>query len=257
MAGFAAGWLALRAPADARARNRMVMAELAAHFAGRQAPLVLDIGAGTGATMGALAPHLPAGQHWRLADNDPRLLAEAVAPAGARFEPVPCDLAPGIAGLLAPRPDLVTASAFFDLASAPWIDAAVAELAARRLPLYAALSYDGREAWEPAHRLDAMALVAFHADQGRDKGLGGPALGPDAHAYLADRLDRAGYALISGQSDWMLEAPRDARLIAALAAGTADAIAPSLGMEAREWADARLTARRVTIGHRDLLALPG
>lgn len=257
MSGFEAGWLALRAGADERARDRALLAELAAHLAGRSAPLVLDLGAGTGATMEALSPHLPAGQHWRLVDDDPRLLARAPPPARGSMEPVACDLSGGVGDLLAPVPDLVTASAFFDLASAPWIDAFAGAVAAHGVAVYAALSYDGRERWEPAHRLDAAARTAFHADQGRDKGLGGPALGPDAHAYLADRLARHGYRVETAPSDWVLEAPRDARVIAALAEGTSAAIRPYLGREGELWREARVTARRVCIGHRDLLARPG
>ena len=53
------------------------------------------------------------------------------------------------------------------------------------MPLLAVLTYDGREAWAPPHPLDAEVLPAFHRDQGRDKGLGGPALGPAAAETLA------------------------------------------------------------------------
>lgn len=256
MSGFRAGWLGLRRPADMRARSRTLMAELAAHFAGRAGPVVLDLGAGTGATMAALAQHLPGGQHWRLVDDDPALLARAAPVPRASMETVPADLSSGVAALLDPVPDLVTASAFFDLASAPWIDAFARAAAAHRIPVYAALSYDGRECWTPAHRLDAAALVAFHADQGRDKGLGGPALGPDAPAYLAERLACHGYRVETRESDWRLERPRDARLIAALAEGSGTAIRPYLGDQADLWREARLTAERVRIGHQDLLALP-
>src|SRR5262249_39044547 len=40
--------------------------------------------------------------------------------------------------------DLVTTSALLDLVSAEWLDRLVVEVAARRLPFYAALTYDGR-----------------------------------------------------------------------------------------------------------------
>ena len=257
MTGFNAGWLALRGAADARARDRGLMAELAAHFAGRRPPVILDLGAGIGATMAALAPHLPQGQLWRLVDDDAALLARADPPQGARAEGVAVDLSPGIAGLLDPRPDLLAASAFLDLASAPWLDAMAQTAADRQLPVYAALTYDGREHWSPPHRLDTPALIAFHADQARDKGLGGPALGPDAAPYLADRLARRGYRVLTRRSDWVLEQPRDARLIAALAEGSAAAIRPALGAQADHWLEARLLADRALIGHLDLLALPG
>ncbi len=104
--------------------------------------------------------------------------------------------------------------------------------------------------------LDAAVLAAFHADQRRDKGLG-PALGPDAHAHLADRLSKLGYEVFEGSSDWKLKQPADAALIAALADGSAAAVAEAVGADrADDWRAARVTAHRVTIGHRDLLALP-
>ena len=68
--------------------------------------------------------------------------------------------------------DLVTASAFFDLVSEEWIARFCQELAARQLPLYTVLTYDGTETWSPPHDHDAPMLAAFHAHQGRDKGFG-------------------------------------------------------------------------------------
>lgn len=256
MSGFAADWLALRAPADARARNAGVAAALTRAFAGRGPLIVLDLGAGTGNDMAATAPLLPGPQHWRLADSDPSLLARAGAPPGVSFETVEADLAAGLAPLLDPAPDLVAASALFDLVGAAWLDRFVAALAGRRLPLLAVLSYTGRESWAPAHPEDDAVLAAFHADQRRDKGLG-PGLGPEAHACLAGALRAAGFAVTEGPSDWTLEAPRDAALIAALAEGTARAVAPAIGAERAEaWRAARTQARRVTVSHADLLALP-
>ncbi|MEL6768381.1 MAG: class I SAM-dependent methyltransferase [Pseudomonadota bacterium] len=260
---FEARWLALREHADAVARAPGVAAALSQAFAGRQgasSPLrVLDLGAGAGNNLRATAPLLPAPQHWTLVDSDAGLLAEALRerPEGVTAEEKVADLADGLEPLLEPAalPDLVTASALFDLCSEEWIAAFVATLTAARLPFFTVLSYDGRQDWQPPHPLDTAVLEAFHRDQRRDKGLG-PALGPDAHDALAGMLRNAGYSVIEGTSDWVLDAPADDALIAALAAGTAAAVGPALGADASVWGAARAGASPVRIGHMDLLALP-
>ncbi len=139
--------------------------------------------------MRATAPLLGPGQRWRLVDGDAELLARADPPAGVAAEPVLADLGGDLAPLFDPAPDLVTASAFFDLCGAAWIDRLVGHAAAAGATLYAVLTYDGREAWAPPYPLDAAALAAFHADQRRDKGLG-PALGPDARRPAGGRAGR-------------------------------------------------------------------
>jgi len=254
--GFSADWLAQRGLADARTRDQRLAARLTAHVAGKAALRVLDLGAGTGANMCATAPLLPVLQHWLLADNDAALLARAEAPEGVAIERRVADLAADLAGLFDPALGLVTASAFLDLCGAAFLDRLADAVVAAGAALYAVLSYDGGETWTPPHPLDAQALAAFHADQRRDKGLG-PALGPEAQAHLAARLQHHGYRVHEAPSDWRLRQPRDAELIAALAEGSAAAIAPALGAgQAAEWRRARTAAGRVVIGHRDLLALP-
>ncbi|MEO1469654.1 MAG: hypothetical protein AAFV86_11385, partial [Pseudomonadota bacterium] len=234
---FDESWLSLRAAADVRARDPGLAARLGERLASRATggPLrVLDLGAGAGNNLRALAPLLaPLGpQVWTLVDSDAALLAHAAAhpPALAdgtlTIETRQADLAEGIAPLLDPLPDLATASALFDLAGRAWLEGLADTLAAARLPLYALLSYDGRQHWAPPHEADAAVIAAFHADQARDKGLG-PALGPEAHATLAALLATRGFDTAEAASDWVLEAPRDAALIAALAEGTAAAARPA------------------------------
>lgn len=256
MTGFSADWLSLREGADARARDPELVARLAAYLSGRGRVRVLDLGSGTGASLRALGPTLGAEQHWVLADDDPDLLARAEASRGVTLERRLADLGPGLAALFDPAPDLVTASALFDLCGAAWLEGLVAQVAGCGAALYAALTYDGREAWHPPHTLDAEVLAAFHADQHRDKGLG-PALGLEAHDRLAACLSAQGYRVSEARSDWALTRPADAALIAALAKGTAAAVAPGIGAERSEvWHAARAGADEVSIGHRDLLALP-
>jgi SAM-dependent methyltransferase len=253
---FSAEWLALRAEADIRARDPGLAARLSAHFDGRAHVRVLDLGSGTGAMMRAVAPLLGPDQRWLLVDSDPRLLAHAAPPPGVALDRVVADLAGELSPFFDPRPDLVTASAFFDLCAAAWIDRLVRHAAAAGAAVYAVLSYDGRESWAPPHSLDAAVLAAFHADQRRDKGLDA-ALGPDAAAHLADSLRRAGFEVGAAPSDWRLAPPADAALIRALARDSARAVAPALGRAAAgAWGRAREAAAAVTIGHTDILALP-
>jgi hypothetical protein len=221
---------------------------------------VLDLGARTGANLRATAPLIAAEQHWVLADNDPALLARAKPAANVTVERRAIDLAGDLSGLFDPAPDLapdlVTASAFFDLCGAERIDRLVGLMASCGAAFYTVLTYDGREVWEPPHPLDAEVRAAFHADQRRDKGLG-PALGPDAHAHLAGRLRGLGYRVFEGMSDWELQQPGDGALITELAEGNAAVVAGAIGSEmAQTWRAARTGAPVVTIGHRDLLAFP-
>lgn len=255
---FSADWLALRAAADARARDAGLADRLRQHFAGRPVVRVLDLGAGTGAMLRATAPILGGAQRWRLVDADAGLLARAApppGPSGVTVERSVADLAGNLAPLFYPAPDLVTCSAFLDLCSATWLDRLAAHAAATRAVVYAVLSYDGREEWSPPHPLDGEVLAAFHADQRREKGLG-PALGPDAAGHAAAALRAAGFTVLTAPSDWRLSGPADAALIAALAEGSAEAVAPALGAPAAAWREARAAAAAVTIGHVDLLALP-
>ena len=256
MSGFSADWLALRAGADTRARDKSLATRLGAHLEGRSAVRVLDLGAGTGANLRATAPLIAAPQHWVLADHDAGLLARAGAAPNTTVEHRTVDLAGDLAGLFAPAPDLVTASAFLDLCGAGWTGRLAALAAGCGAAVHAVLTYDGREDWRPPDTLDAEVLAAFHADQRRDKGLG-PALGPEANAHLSAILRGHGYRVFEAASDWKLALPGDAALIAALAAATATAVAGTIGADrAGIWRTARLAAHRVTIGHRDLLALP-
>ena len=196
MTGFSAEWLALREPADHAARNLEVLAATVRYFGGRETIEVLDLGAGSGSNLRALAPHLPGRQSWRLIDHDSALIRAATVAlpewtrrSGLSIE-VTCqqaDLSGGVAAILETSPDLVTAAAFFDLVSTEWIDRFVEFLAARGLPLYTTLVYNGEESWQPPHPVDAAVNAAFNLHQGGDKGFG-PAAGPRAAEILSDAL---------------------------------------------------------------------
>lgn len=283
MSGFAADWLALRESADAAARDLGLAQRFAAALPPR--PRIIDLGAGTGANARALAPLIAGDQHWFLVESDPALctaqraalLAWAArngfAASGAadvlierpgacwRFTSLALDLAQGWDALDAVGADAVTASAFFDLVSEAWAARLAAWLARRRLPFLAALTVDGRRLWTPPDAEDLRIAAAFRRHQGRDKGLG-PALGPAAPSALARLFADHDLAIAAAASDWRL-APAQRDLIAALArdeARAARAAAPADEAMIAAWACRRLDTAaadrlRLTVGHRDMLAL--
>jgi SAM-dependent methyltransferase len=217
MSGFSSDWLALREPADRRARNARLLDAVVAHLARSAAvPTITDLACGTGATLRALAPRLAGAQRWRLVDHDAVLLeraaelaAGASGPSHARaraavtVDTLRADLAREVDAIVALPSDLVTTSAFLDLASQGWLAQWVAALRRHRRPVYAALSYDGRVACSPADPLDRVVLAAFDEHQRRDKGLGG-ALGPAAAATAVRLLRAAGFVVRVGRADWRL-----------------------------------------------------
>jgi len=250
MSGFSTEWLDLRAATDDRARN----ADLRRAFLDALPPSsrLLDLGSGTGATARNLAE---AAGRWTLVDHDAALLAEAarrVPGAGT----VQADLARDLESVLARGADAITASALFDLVSEDWITR-FARAAQGRI-VYAALTYDGTEAWEPAHPADLAIARAFDAHQRGDKGFG-PAAGPMGAAILARALEAEGYAVTLAPSPWRLQRTRDGALMDALAEGIAVA-AVEAGCDAddaAQWRTARHSAARSITGHLDLLAVRG
>ena len=266
MSGFSADWLRLREPADRRARDRGLLAWLAGHFAGFERIRILDLGCGTGANLRAVAPALPVAQYWHLIDHDRLLLAAArqdIADwregqgSGLRVTFGAADLARGVDTLLAVPCDLVTTSALLDLVSERWLDALMLALAAHKLPLYAALNYDGAMLWDPPPPASEAMRSAFNAHQKGDKGFG-PAAGPDAIAYLTAQLRRASYDVTTAASPWRLDAT-DHALIAATAGGIAGAARETgfVGEQTvADWLAAARSAPFCEIGHVDILALP-
>lgn len=252
---FSADWLALRSDADRAARNPDLAADLAELVEERETLNVLDLGSGTGANMAATAPFLTDSQHWVLVDADESLLTQAPPLDGVTVSRKVHDLAGDLAPLFDPAPDLVTASAFFDLCGADWIERLASEASRAKALVYAVLTYDGREEWKPPHPADPDVLAAFHADQHVDKGLG-PSLGPDAAAHLARALRAEGYEVRTARSDWTLTQAEDKALIEALARGSATAVRPTLSAVAEAWRDARIAAESAMIGHLDVLAIP-
>ena len=112
MSGFSADWLSLREPYDLRARSTKVLAAVSAALAPLPALTIVDLACGTGSTLRALAPHLPAHQNWKLVDNDLGLLARAANASHprARVTTTPIDLVRDLEAALDGPLDLVTTS---------------------------------------------------------------------------------------------------------------------------------------------------
>jgi hypothetical protein len=278
MSGFSADWLALREPVDHRSVSPAVRDAVRKWIGPCKQIDIIDLGCGSGSNLRGLASYMPSAQRWRLVDWDQALLDHArtaiaewadasessagslvVRAAGKQIDVAfdQADLVKDYARVLDKPADLVTAAAFFDLVSAQWIVDFCAALAQRRLPLYTVLTYDGHEQWMPAHAHDGAMLAAFHAHQQSDKGFG-PAAGPGAIEALRQALEAEGYTVITDESSWQMDRG-DARLIAELATGTAQAAVESGQVSentAAEWLAARRHAETCCIGHVDLFARP-
>ncbi|GEO14982.1 SAM-dependent methyltransferase [Microvirga aerophila] len=278
MSHFDPQWLSLREPVDHRSRARGPQDACAHHFGARERITVLDLGSGTGSNLRASWLHLPTRQDWRLVDHDPIVLETAhrtlSAWAGASWWDAErlsferrgkaltvsferADLRTEAERLVASRPDLVTAAAFFDLVSFAWIDRLTHALADARLPLYAVLTYDGNARWKPGHPADAQVNAAFNEHQTRDKGFG-PAAGTMAARHLSLALRAQGYAVDIGSSSWLVT-EEDNSLIQALADGIEQAVGETGLVPAdilTAWREAHKHPVRCEIGHVDLFARP-
>jgi SAM-dependent methyltransferase len=212
-------WLQLREPADTAARSSTLTAALLPALTATAAagPLrVLDLGTGTGANVRYLAPRLPGRQQWLAVDRNPALLAQLPArlsllTAAHGGEPPHCDIATRVVDLDTLDDDslfagrhLVTASALLDLASESWLTTLAARCRAVGAAVLFALSYDGSSTCWPAEPEDDMVRGLLNRHQRRDKGLGGPAAGPDAAAWAVRCLADAGYHVRAEPSRWIL-----------------------------------------------------
>ena len=288
---FSANWLALREPFDHAARSARLGRRLAALLPRR--PRLVDLAGGTGSLFRSLAPVIGRGQDWTLIDTDVGLLDEAFGRTAAwarrqgfaatasgdellvstprglwRLRVVACDLgktaaifgktALGAAEMYGA--DAIICSALLDLVSGGWLERLCAMLT---VPFLACLTVDGRDVWRPSHPFDAVVHSAYRGDMRRDKGFG-PALGTAAPTALLRAFAVRGFTTSSAPSDWRI--PRGAlRMQQALIDATADAARtarPAHASIIAVWQEARLRhALRgrlaTTIGHRDILALPG
>ncbi|MFI7483513.1 class I SAM-dependent methyltransferase [Kocuria sp. M1R5S2] len=270
----AGDWLALRAPADAEAREDTLplIERLVRHWAqlspgvGEDDPVVVvDLGAGTGANREWLAAHLPGPQRWILLDHDRDLLEQAVA--SAREDAA--DVVPVLAGVeqlgrvLEEHPArrrLVTCSALLDLLSREQVQELARVLARNGVPALFALTVDGEVHLDPPHHLDAPVLGAFEDHQHREELAGTDAVRLADAALREEGMD----VEVVPTPWWVNDQPWSQPLLRRFLADRADAAVehrPDLTAEAHAWLRTRLVdcARhklRATVGHADVLGLP-
>ncbi|WP_321339891.1 methyltransferase domain-containing protein [uncultured Cohaesibacter sp.] len=263
MSGFDKEWLALREPVDRAARDQSLIEEVSGFISQSHFPAVIDIGCGTGATWRALSSHMPLSTEWLLLDHDPRLLAEAKDQIGSaqtvsyrQFDLTELEHLP------LSENAIVTASAFFDLASPAFCEQLILKLKHQCCGLYAALNYNGAIDWSLAHPLDSRIVELFNCHQHTDKGFG-EALGPDSCKYLADILRKNGYLVKAGSSPWHMTSENKDLQIAFLQ-GFPEPVKVVGELEdcaIEDWLSYRLSAIEKAgsfcrVGHTDLIAFP-
>lgn len=277
---FEGGWLALREPADHRARSAALTDTLNQWFQQRtvrsadgapEGPVtIVDLGAGRGSNAVYLSPRLQVPQRWLLLDQDASLLAEAqtrLSEQGITASIVEQWLsAESLPRQIPEQATLITASALIDLVSQTWLEALVDTAFARGAAVLVVLSYSGKFRLEPGHPDDGRVLALLNEHQQGEKGTG-QALGPDAAEALRLCLQAAGYFVETRMTPWHLGRDDEA-LIGQLLNGWADAVSeliPKPDKQDRSWLRRWLADRRqrlaegrlsVTVQHLDLLALP-
>jgi hypothetical protein len=232
----------LKEAADKRAKNSDVSDAVSGWFEGRTSIDVLDLHAGTGATLRALAPLLAQDQAWTLyardaaeealardhltrwdpsarATEDGLLIDRQGQKIAVRFKLHDVVAAGG--KLAEPPPSLVVIDDDLMRYPAVVIRMLVAVLADRRSVMHARLIYDGRLKLMPHHAADGAFTAALHRRFMRDAGYG-EAMGPQAANELSEQLRLSEYSVIEGPSHLHLRAA-EAPLIRAVQKELAEA----------------------------------
>ena len=269
MSGFSIEWLNLREASDHKARDRHLL-KTAANWLNdlkSKDKVIVDLGSGTGSTIRGLQRYttLAPSIQWRLVDNDPDLLAEAVHRHSEEYsiESFLVDLS-ATQKLPLESVSLITASALLDLVSSNFIrdlcQLIKEKNEGRPLGFYSALNYDGCIKWTPVHPLDAAILMNFNTDQRKDKGFG-PALGPDATDFLKTQFHSTKFQCLSAKSPWLLGSA-DYLLTESLINGISGVAIQTGGLtnsDIQDWKTFRIENVRTGtcyLGHTDILVLP-
>ncbi len=269
MSGFSIEWLNLREASDHRARDRHLLKTTANWLNDLKSKdkVIVDLGSGTGSTIRGLqrSTTLAPSIQWRLVDNDPELLAEAINRHSEEYsiEGFLVDLS-ATHKLPLESVSLITASALLDLVSGNFIrnlcQLIKEKNEGRPLGFYSALNYDGCIKWTPFHPLDAAIAMNFNTDQRRDKGFG-PALGPDATDFLKTQFHSTKFQCLSAKSPWLLGSA-DYLLTESLINGISGVAIQTDGLtnsDIQDWKTFRIKNVRTGtcyLGHTDVLVLP-
>jgi trans-aconitate methyltransferase len=261
-------WLALREPADARARAIELVAQVRRLLPARRPIVVHDLGCGTGSMARWLAPRLPGPQHWVMYDRDADLLARAgadvaLAADGSR---VTVETRQRDITRLGQRElsgaSLITASALLDMLTAAEVERIARSCVEAGCAALLTLSVIGDVSLTPSDPLDDAVASAFN-DHQRRPGIDGRLLGPDAVRAAADMFTTLGAEVVIAPSPWQL-GPGDTALITEWFRGWVGAACeqrPELTATTRPYVEQRLAdaaagCLRVTVHHHDLLAVP-
>ena len=225
-----AHWLRLREATDWASRSGVLTRDIAAYLGSHDTVHVIDLATGTGSNLRYLVERLPPRQRWLLVDRSPDLLAlvhdRTTAWATARgYEVRPTadgfalegnglecrvstrqlDLNLPLDPLLFAGRHLVTGSAILDLVSEPWLRALAACCRQAGAAALFALTYNGLSSFSPEEPEDDLMRDLLNAHQLRDKGLGGPAAGPAAHATAEAAFGDEGHVVQAAPSDWVID----------------------------------------------------
>jgi len=278
-------WLALREAADWAARAEALLDHVQPAIARGEPVRVLDLCTGTGSNVRYLMERLAPRQIWLAVDRDAGLLAElprhlaewavrhecTLETAGTtsylRGRRLHCDIETRQMNLealdwtLFEGRHLVTASALLDLVSEQWLHVLAQRCRSVGAAALFTLTYNGRSSCQPIEPEDDWILGLFNDHQRTDKGLGGPAAGPDATAIAERAFVAAGYQVERTPSDWSIEpgaAEFQRRLIEGWASAAAE-MAPEDSQAIVSWLDKRLAhvaagRSRIVVHHDDLAA---